>query len=107
MQRDHVIVWLSWENSSPSCGSASSACQNHLRGDVAGNLPRPVPGNGPDRAGGSDRDQRVRWSTVAQNPPPAVVDDFVSRIVEESDAIRLEVNSVCPIRLDRAICADA
>jgi translation elongation factor EF-G len=36
-----------------------------LRGDVAGNLPCAVAGDGPDRAGGSDRDQRVRRRSVA------------------------------------------
>ena len=64
-------------------------CNNYyrisLRGHVAGNLPRPVAGDGPDRAG----DQRVCRRTVAQNPPPAVADDFVSSIVEKSDAVRL------------------
>src|SRR6516162_6529770 len=59
-----------------------------LRSDVAGNLPRPVAGHGPDRAGGSDRDQRVRRRPVAQNPPSAVADDFISSIVKKSDAVR-------------------
>jgi hypothetical protein len=62
--------------------------------------PAPLPETVPIVPGGSDRDQRVRRRPVAQNAPPAVADDFVSGIVEKSDAVRLEVNPVCTIRLD-------
>src|SRR5215472_5992559 len=68
-----------------------------LGSHVAGNLPRPVAGNGADRAG----DQRVCRGSVAQNAPAAVADDFVSGVVEISDAVRLQVNPVRRIRLDR------
>src|SRR6516162_1587394 len=68
-----------------------------LGGDVAGNLSRPVAGDAADRAGGSDRDQRVRRRPVAQNSPAAVADDLVSGIVEKSDAVRLQVNPVSAI----------
>ena len=84
---------------------ALADCNNFYRislgGDVAGNLSRPVAGDGPDRAGGSDRDQRFRRVSVAQNPPPTVAEDLVSGIVEKSHAVRLQVNPVCRIRLNR------
>jgi len=86
----------------PSLGDCNNFYRISLRSGVAGNLSRRVAGNGPDRVGGrSDRDQRVRGRPVAQNPPAAVADDFVSVIVENSDAVRLEVNPVCRIGLDR------
>src|SRR6516165_8921844 len=82
--------------SRPGCRCCRGRHRIFSRGHVAGNLPRPVAGDGPDRAG----DQRVRRRSVAQNSPAAVADDLVSGIVEKSHAVRLEINPVSTTRLD-------